>query len=474
MTEGTKALNSSVSTLKKNPGRIGRLVKAAKLLIVPPKQYAKGKARELAEAAVAKLKAKRGLNGVVGEGAGPFSDKALQKSAADKKGAGYVAAGSAVGAATGRAMARGYQKDTIDIRSNNRTIRQIQAGKPSRKIHAATPIFKRRAAKTLKGAGRLGALAGAVTGAVAGVGAKKIAMEKKAVDKKTQDRALATSAVGSGAALGGVLAHDAKKSRVTSRMGTKGAYKHMSNPSVAGAEKRLANSAKTLRRMGKPLRRAGIKGAIVGGLAGAALGAAHLKKEAAAKPAVIPKQEFLGKGKVPANAKNVSPKAVLARKAGKVALGVAAGAALAGAAKKRLEKKAEEKRKKTSVVGAAALGAAAAGGHRYVRDGVKFVKGVVQQAQHIQSKGGRIGPMDVRMALDSGARPIARRMGKAALKGAAVGALGAAALNKLRGHKKKAADTLGAKGDREMKKLVESNGKKGVMAQMPGKDKGPK
>ena len=32
MTEGTKALNSSVSTLKKNPGRIGQLVKAAKLL----------------------------------------------------------------------------------------------------------------------------------------------------------------------------------------------------------------------------------------------------------------------------------------------------------------------------------------------------------------------------------------------------------------------------------------------------------
>lgn len=186
MTEGTKALNSAVSTLKKNPGRIGRLVKAAKLLIVPPKQYATGKAKEALDAAVAKLKAKRGLNGVVGEGAGPFSDKALQKKA----------------------------------------------------------------------------------------------MEKKAVDKKTQDRALAASAVGSGAALGGVLTHDAKKSRVTSRMGTKGAYKHMGDPSVEGAEKRLANSAKTLRRMGKPLRRAGIKGAIVGGLAGAALGAAHLKKEA--------------------------------------------------------------------------------------------------------------------------------------------------------------------------------------------------
>ena len=432
MTEGTKALNSAVSTLKKNPGRIGRLVKAAQFLIVPPKQYSKGKARELAEAAVAKLKAKRGLNGVVGEGAGSFSDKALQKKAEDKKGAGYAAAGGAVGAGVGRAMAREYQKNTIIIRGSDRTIRQIQAGKPSSKIRAQTPVFNRRAAKTLKGAGRLGALAGAATGAVAGLGVRKVKnqMEKKAVDKKTQDRALAASAVGSGAALGGVLTHDAKKSRVTSRMGTKGAYKHMGDPSVEGAEKRLANSAKTLRRMGKPLRRAGIKGAIVGGLAGAALGAAHLKKEAAAKPAVIPKQEFIGKGKIPAGAKDVSPKAVLKRKGGKVgkiALGVAAGAALAGAAKKRLEKKAEEKKsKKTSVAGLATLGAAAAGARRFGKDSNKFIKGTVQQAAHIERKGGKIGPRDIHMAMESGVRPILRRTGKAALKGAAVGALGAA------------------------------------------------
>ncbi|EBX1873603.1 hypothetical protein DRD23_08890 [Salmonella enterica subsp. enterica serovar Enteritidis] len=506
MTEGTKALNSAVSTLKKNPGRIGRLVKAAQFLIVPPKQYSKGKARELAEAAVAKLKAKRGLNGVVGEGAGSFSDKALQKKAEDKKGAGYAAAGGAVGAGVGRAMAREYQKDTITIRGSDRTIRQIQAGKPSSKIHAQTPVFNRRAAKTLKGAGRLGALAGVATGAVAGLGVRKVKnqMEKKAVDKKTQDRALAASAVGSGAALGGVLTHDAKKSRVTSRMGTKGAYKHMANPSVEGAEKRLANSAKTLRRMGKPLRRAGIKGAIVGGLAGAALGAAHLKKEAearafdptkfkahdfdhkpfrktvrnstkkvaakgrigkglavagaalgaasyaavkangvraahlkkeAAMPAVIPKQEFLGKGNIPAGAKDVSPKAVLKRKAGKVALGVAAGAALAGVAKKHLEKKAEEESKKTSVAGLATLGAGVAGARRFVKDSNKFIKGTVQQAVHIERNGGKIGPMDVRAAMESGVRPILRRAGRATLKGAAVGALGAAALNKLRSKK---------------------------------------
>lgn len=437
MTEGTKALNSAVSTLKKNPGRIGRLVKAAKLLIVPPKQYATGKAKEALDAAVAKLKAKRGLNGVVGEGAGSFSDKALQKKAEDKKGAGYAAAGGAVGAGVGRAMAREYQKNTIIIRGSDRTIRQIQAGKPSSKIRAQTPVFNRRAAKTLKGAGRLGALAGAATGVVAGLGVRKVKnqMEKKAVDKKTQDRALAASAVGSGAALGGVLTHDAKKSRVTSRMGTKGAYKHMRDPSVEGAEKRLANSAKTLRRMGKPLRRAGIKGAIVGGLAGAALGAAHLKKEAAAKPAVIPKQEFIGKGKIPAGAKDVSPKAVLKRKAGKVALGVAAGATLAGVAKKHLEKKAEEKSKKTSVAGLATLGAGVAGARRFVKDSNKFIKGTVQQAAHIERNGGKIGPMDVRAAMESGVRPILRRAGRATLKGAAVGALGAAALNKLRSKK---------------------------------------
>lgn len=518
MTEGTKALNSSVSTLKKNPGRVGRLVKAAKLLIVPPKQYTLGKAREIAEAAVAKLKAKRGLNGVVGEGAGPFSDKVLQKKAEDKKGAGYAAAVGVTGAVAGRAMGRDIQKSKNITRSYGRNIKQMEKGVPLSKVYGRADTFDRRAARTVKGAGRRGALIGAVAGAVAGLGARKIEkqMEKKAVDKKTQDRALAASAVGSGAALGGVLTHDAKKSRVTSRMGTKGAYKHMANPSVEGAEKRLANSAKTLRRMGKPLRRAGIKGAIVGGLAGAALGAAHLKKEAevidmdaarkkrneakksqsqktwesmkrrdairgggrtspkaarimklksgarkialggalaasaaslgaavhqglkkeaAAKPAVIPKQEFIGKGKIPAGAKDVSPKAVLKRKAGKVALGVAAGATLAGVAKKHLEKKAEEKSKKTSVAGLATLGAGVAGARRFVKDSNKFIKGTVQQAAHIERNGGKIGPMDIRAAMESGVRPILRRAGRATLKGAAVGALGAAALNKLRSKK---------------------------------------
>ena len=441
MTEGTKALNSAVSTLKKNPGRIGRLVKAAKLLIVPPKQYATGKAKEALDAAVAKLKAKRGLNGVVGEGAGSFSDKALQKKAEDKKGAGYAATVGATGAAAGWAMGRDIQKHKNIMRSSGRNIIQMNKGVPLSKVYGRADTFDRRAARTVKGAGRRGALIGAVTGAVAGLGARKVekAMEKKAVDKKTQDRALAASAVGSGAALGGVLTHDAKKSRVTSRMGTKGAYKHMADPSVEGAEKRLANSAKTLRRMGKPLRRAGIKGAIVGGLAGAALGAAHLKKEAA-MPAVTPKQEFLGKGAIPIGAKDVSPKAVLKRKAGKVALGVAAGAALAGAAKKHFEKKAE---KKDSNVAGAAIGAGSvAYTARSAADSVKGIKGVHKQYTYLMGKGRRPGPIDVHMAMKTLEKPIARRAARASVKAGVAGALAGAAYDHFRGHKKSAAEKI--------------------------------
>lgn len=131
----------------------------------------------------------------------------------------------------------------------------------------------------------------------------------------------------------------------------------------------------------------------------------------------------------------MSPKAVFKRKAGKVALGVAAGAALAGAAKKHLEKKAEEKSKKTSVAGLATLGAGVAGARRFVKDSNKFIKGTVQQAAHIERNGGKIGPMSIRAAMESGVRPILRRAGRATLKGAAVGALGAAALNKLRSKK---------------------------------------
>lgn len=367
---------------EKNPSRVAELVKAAKLLIVPPHQYAKGAIKKSLDSAVVKLKGKRGLNGVVGEGAGPFSDKAMQK--------------------------------------------------------AGT-------------------------------------MEKKAVDQKTKDRTLAGAAVASGAALGSGLAYDAKKSRVASRLGTKGAYKHMSRPPIEAAEKRLADSAKTMRRMGKPLRRAGIRGAVIGGLAGAALGAAHLKKEAAAKPARIPKQEYLGKGPMPPS-KDVTPRAVIKRKAGKVgkvAVGLAAGAALAAAAKKHLEKKAAEKKEHSSIGGMAVAGGIGAYARRQGKDTVTALKGMGKQIKHIASKGGQIRPMDVRMAFDSFRKPMARRALKSAGKGAAVGVLVGAAMDRMKGHKKKAADTLGAKGDREMKKLVSSNGKKGSMAQMPGKDKGP-
>ena len=442
MSESTKALNSQVSTLKKNPGRIGRLVKAAKLLVVPSHQYA-GKAKKLVDEAIKKLKAKRGLNGVTGEGAGPFSDKAMKK------------------------------------------------------VHDAQ-------------------------------GHKKEAMEQK-----TKDRALAASAVGSGAALGGVLTHDAKKSRIASRVATKGAYKHMGDSSVAGAEKRLARTSKVMTRMGKPLRRAGVKGAIVGGLAGAALGAAHLKKEAearafdptkfkahdfdhkpfrktvrnstkkvaakgrigkglavagaalgaasyaavkangvrgahlkkeaAAKPAVIPKQEFLGKGKIPAGAKDVSPKAVLKRKAGKVALGVAAGAALAGVAKKHMEKKAANKKEgQSNIPGMALAGGGLAYARRGAKDAATMSRGLSKQMDHIKKKGGHITQMDVKMAVDTFKKPMARRALKAAGKGVAVGALAGAALDKLnkRGLKKKAAELIHHKGEDIRRGTIGSAAKK--------------
>lgn len=387
MTERTKALNSTVSTLKKNPGRIGHLVKTAKALIVPPKQYAAGKTKKLLEAAIKKLKAKRGLNGAVDGGAGPFSDKVINKQLGEKT-----------------------------------------------KVTSAT-------------------------------GHKKEAMEQK-----RKDQVLAGSAVASGAALGGALAHDVKKSRIASRLATKGAYKHMGDASVAGAEKRLARASKVMARMGKPLRRAGIKGAVIGGLAGAALGAAHLKKQAS---------EFLGKGKIPAGAKDVTPGAqpkakakakvkpqatgtqlarvsrtqyigknkipagaknvthtLLKRKAGKIAAGVAAGSAIAYAAKKHLEKKAE-KDKKVSVPGLAMSGALTGFGIRQARDSATAAKGLMKQEKHILSKGGRLNPIDYKMAIKSFEKPMARRALKAAGKGAAVGALTAAAVNRLRKKDKK-------------------------------------
>lgn len=355
MTESTKTLNSTASTLKKNPGRIGRLVKAAKLLIVPPKQYATGKSKELLEAAVAKLKAKRGLNGVVGEGAGPFSDKALQKSAADE--GKTMVAGTAAGALTANAIAGPIRSAKADSHlsrmhktKRDKDFKKVLAGKmPKRDTLKFDDTAGRRIGKVLKKSVRYttgkGAAAGAVLTGAALLGRqmkKEASMNKEAVDKSTKDKALAASAVGSGAALGGMLAHDAKKSRVASRLGTKGAYKHMANPSVEGAAKRLADSAKTMRRMGKPLRRAGIKGAIVGGLAGAALGAAHLKKEAevvdmaaernkraADKMSQSQKTFKAMKGRGEA-AKKLASKAKL-KGAGKLGLAAAAGAAVGAA-----------------------------------------------------------------------------------------------------------------------------------------------
>ena len=421
MTEGTKALNSSVSTLKKNPGRVGRLVKAAKLLIVPPKQYTLGKAREIAEAAVAKLKAKRGLNGVVGEGAGPFSDKVLQKKAEDKKGAGYAAAVGVTGAVAGRAMGRDIQKSKNITRSYGRNIKQMEKGVPLSKVYGRADTFDRRAARTVKGAGRRGALIGAVAGAVAGLGARKIEkqMEKKAVDKKTQDRALAASAVGSGAALGGVLTHDAKKSRVASRMGTKGAYKHMGDHSVEGAEKRLANSAKTLRRMGKPLRRAGIKGAIVGGLAGAALGAAHLKKEAGVLNSRTVQQRAQQAFQ---HYKNRDARVAALKAAGKKAA-IVAGVAGAGAA---VTKKNEQLKKQASEL--------------VIKDGKKYRKGTVASAANKMSVVGGV----VNTLKGGNLKSFAKHVVKGAVAGGAYGTVRGA--NRLR----KGEISLSAE---EMKKL---------------------
>lgn len=177
MTEGTKALHQAVSTLKKNPERVSRLVKRAGIRIVPPRQYASGPTRASLESAVSKLKARRGLNGVTGEGAGPFAKSAE-------------------------------------------------------------------------------------------------------MSEKTKNRVIAGGAVLNGAAIGGILGSDMKKSRVTSRVATKGAYKHMSDGNVRGAEKRLARAGKIMGRMKKPIQRAGIKGGILGAAIGAGLGAAHMNKQA--------------------------------------------------------------------------------------------------------------------------------------------------------------------------------------------------
>lgn len=456
MTESTKALNSAASTLKKNPGRIDRLVKAAKLLIVPPKQYATGKSKELLEAAVAKLKAKRGLNGVVGEGAGPFSDKALQKSAADN--GKTMVAGTAAGALTANAIAGPIRSAKADGHltrmhktKRDRDFKKILAGKmPKRDTLKFDDTAGRRIGKVLKKSVRNTTVKGAAAGAAL-TGAAILArhMKKEAgMNEDTKNKALAATAVGSGAAIGGMLTHDAKKSRVASRLGTKGAYKHMADSSVKGAEKRLADSAKVMRRMGKPLRRAGIKGAIVGGLAGAALGAAQMKKQAGEgmdKQADVVDLGAARKKKLEAGASQ-SMKTFKSMK-------------LRGEAAKKLAGKA--KAKAAGKLGLAAAAGAAVGsavtkavGHKKQASSVLASRTVQQRAQqafkHFKNKDARVA------ALKSAAK-------KGAVAGAIVGS-GVAVTKKNEQLKKEAAELVIKDGKKYRKGTVASAANKMALA----------
>lgn len=298
MTECKKALNSTVSTLKKNPDRVARLAKMAGFRIVPPSHYATGATRKSLEDAVSKLKGKRGLNGVVGEGTGPFAKSdslpkqaTLMKAAGAKADTAATAAGAGLGAAAGYKIGKATQHAKQDLRVDMRSLsagsrRFAKDGDHFKKSWAGEK-FRRRAAHTVetatKNGARRGGLVGAAAGGLAALAAKR-SLEKKAMDKKTKDRALAASAVTSGAALGGVLTHDKAKANVKTRHAIKEnarAAKYTNGAERAvGFTRRLARSARVDRNMVKPLRRAGIKGAVAGGLVGAALGAAHLKKEA--------------------------------------------------------------------------------------------------------------------------------------------------------------------------------------------------
>lgn len=308
--------------------------------------------------------------------------------------------------------------------------------------------------------------------------------------KEASDRSKEVAAIGGTAASGGlvsaVLTSDRAKARIDSQDARK-TFGAMKNGSPV--ERNLAASAKRARRLAPAVKKATGRAGAIGALAGAALGALSMKKEAAAKPAIHKGQHLLPKGaQIPAGAKDVSPKAVLksrAGKAGKVLVAVTGAAALASAAKHRLEKKASQKDGKghLSVGGAVTAGAGYAATRRYSIDGLKAIAGLKAQEKYIRSKGGRIAPIDVRMAMDSFKKPLARRVGKAALKGGVLAGAAAAGVNKLMdNHKAKArkaarmqkqAETVGSQGSKEMKKLVNSNGKKGHMALQPGADKKP-
>lgn len=388
-----------MSESMKNTDRVGQLAKAAAMRILPAAQYASGSARKIAEEAIKKMKAPRGLNGAdVSTKSSKFFKEASEKSKEVATGAAVTAGAAAAGALAGRAVGR--------------------------KALGAAATDHAAAARTRSAS--------------------------KAWDRGAVPNTLRTARVG------------------------------------ARAEKQVLST--------KNLRAAGRKGGKIGALVGAtaALGSlARSKMEKKAARAVVPHKgaHLLPKGAaIPAGAKDVSPKAILkgrVNKAGRVGVAVAAAATLAAGAKKHLEKKASRKDGKghLSVGGAAVAGAGYAAGRRLKKDGIKMTEGLKAQAKYIQSKGKSINQMDVRMALDSFRKPIARRAAKAAVKGGALAGVAAAGLNKLMdNHKAKArkaarmqkqAETVGSQGSREMKKVVKSQGKKGSMALQPGADKKP-
>lgn len=335
MAESTKALNSSVSTLKKNPGRIGRLVKAAKLRIVPPHQLTSGKAKSVMQAAIDKLKAKRGLNGVVGEGAGPFSDKAMQKSAGDRKDeAKVVTASTALGAISGNILGKSQlksdAKDASWFAARKATMKYHARGHTADKSHVANVADRaeRRALmpSKMRRAGRIGSAVGALTGA--GLAGLAIHLSKK--------EQFMNKEAGLPAVKGGQLAVLAKRkfSKGKIAAGIAGAaaagaagyaaHKKMTKeaglPAVAGGQ--LATITK--RKLSKGKIAAGVAGAAAAGAAGYA---AHKKMT---KEAGLP---AVAGGKLAVLAKRKLSK-------GKIAAGVAGAAAAGYAAHKKLTKKA--------------------------------------------------------------------------------------------------------------------------------------
>jgi hypothetical protein len=484
MSEGKKTLHQAASTLKKNPSRIDRLVKEAAMRIVPAARYATGNAKKMAEQAIAKLKEPKGFGGA------DLSTKSSKffKEASDKSR--EVMGSGAIGAAvTGGAAAlaeRARTKRVVSGHVVHQHYRALRADKGSMEGRMADTAKRNRRLGGLAGrnasrAGKIGAIVGGALGAAA-------ALKKEASDK-TRDAALTVVGAGAGATAGHLAARIRGESKVLDRVSNATMRDLKSDRSISHS---LDRQSTYERRGGKLVSKAKGKARLVGAAIGAAsaLAAGKLEKKAAAKPVIHKGQHLLPKGApIPAGAKDVSPKAVLkgrVNKAGKVAVGLAAGAALAGAVKNHLEKKAAKNDGKghLSVSGATLAGAGYAASKRLGKDSQKAQEGLKAQIKHIQSKGGRIAPIDVRMAVDSLKKPLARRAGKAALKGGALGAAAAAGLNKLMdNHKatarknarlqKQAGETVGSQADREINKVVASKGKKGNTSLQPGKDKGP-